>query len=403
MEFLLCQFLCFGLYGYGVRTMGNLTKGLCKDLITALLGLLILTLAAWLGLPSLGWVLVSALFLAYTFFYDQELFAFQWRNTILPGLALAGLWTLVQVTNGPCPHGLLPPVLDAPPAACSVSVTLGLCFLLQCQLAWKREQLSAWTATVWGAMYLALSVWSHRFSEPLFCLGLGVGLFFVLEYTLRRYQSGYERNTRDFQTSVLAHQYEEIKTIYLNMRGWRHDYHNHIQVMKAHMALGQMEALSGYLDALEQELSRVDAYVKSGNLMIDAILNSKLSLARQQEIALHCTATLPERLSISDVDLCVILGNLLDNAIEACEKIAAEERFLRIYCAVIKNQLYISVQNSAKEELDFDERNYISKKRGNHGLGMKRVQVLVDQYGGFLNLQNQPGIFAAEVLLPLTA
>src|SRR5699024_5092343 len=99
---------------------------------------------------------------------------------------------------------------------------------------------------------------------------------------------------------------------------------NHIQVMKAHMALGQMEALSGYLDALEQELSRVDAYVKSGNLMIDAILNSKLSLARQQEISLHCTATLPERLSISDVDLYVILGNMLVNAIEACEKFAAE-------------------------------------------------------------------------------
>ena len=70
---------------------------------------------------------------------------------------------------------------------------------------------------------------------------------------------------------------------------------------------------------------------------------------------------------------------------------------------MVKHQLYLSVQNSAKEELDFDERNYISKKRGNHGLGMKRVKVLVDQYQGFLNLQNQPGIFAAEVLLPLTA
>ena len=69
----------------------------------------------------------------------------------------------------------------------------------------------------------------------------------------------------------------------------------------------------------------------------------------------------------------------------------------------VKHQLYLSVQNSAKEELDFDERNYISKKRGNHGLGMKRVKVLVDQYQGFLNLQNQPGIFAAEVLLPLTS
>ena len=117
--------------------------------------------------------------------------------------------------------------------------------------------------------------------------------------------------------------------------------------------------------------------------------------------ALDCAADLPEQLSVSDVDLCVILGNLLDNAVEACEKIPPEARFLRVYCAVIKNQLYLSVQNSAKEELDFDERNYISKKRGNHGLGLKRVQVLADRYGGFLNLQNQPGIFAAEVLLPL--
>lgn len=72
---------------------------------------------------------------------------------------------------------------------------------------------------------------------PALCLGLGFGLFSVLEYTLRHYQTGYERSTRDFQSSVLTHQYEEIKTIYLNMRGWRHDYHNHIQVLKAHMAM----------------------------------------------------------------------------------------------------------------------------------------------------------------------
>ena len=62
---------------------------------------------------------------------------------------------------------------------------------------------------------------------------------------------------------------------------------------------------------------------------------------------------------------------------------------------------YISIQNSAKEELDFNERNYISTKRGNHGLGMKRVKLLVDKYEGFLNLQNEPCIFAAEISIPL--
>ena len=94
------------------------------------------------------------------------------------------------------------------------------------------------------------------------------------------------------------------------------------------------------------------------------------------------------------------IGNLLDNAIESCQKLN-ENKFIRIYVAIIKKQLYISIQNSAKEELDFNDRNYITNKRGNHGLGMKRVNILVNKYNGFLNLQNEPGIFASEVTLPI--
>lgn len=68
---------------------------------------------------------------------------------------------------------------------------------------------------------------------------------------------------------------------------------------------------------------------------------------------------------------------------------------------VNKSQLYLSIQNSAKAEPDFEERNYISKKRGNHGLGMKRVQTATEKYHGYLNLANEPGIFAAEVTMPI--
>ena len=136
--------------------------------------------------------------------------------------------------------------------------------------------------------------------------------------------------------------------------------------------------------------------------MTDAILNSKLALAKQKSVNnINCKAVLPETLSIEDVDLCVLLGNLLDNAIEACEKIPEEMRFLRIYMVAKKSQLYVSIQNSAKEELDFNERNYISTKRGAHGLGMKRVKAMTDKYEGYLTLANESGIFAAEVTLPL--
>ncbi|QSX07343.1 GHKL domain-containing protein [Sedimentibacter sp. zth1] len=185
------------------------------------------------------------------------------------------------------------------------------------------------------------------------------------------------------------------------MRGWRHDYHTHIQTVKAYLALNQIKEANNFLQELEQDLVKVDSYVKSGNLMLDAILNSKISLADNKNIYVKCKANLPENISISDIDLCVILGNILDNAIEACEKIDENKRFIRIYISTLKNQLYISVQNSAKEELGFNEKNYITTKRGNHGLGMKRVKILVDKYEGYLNLQNEPGIFASEITIPL--
>lgn len=166
----------------------------------------------------------------------------------------------------------------------------------------------------------------------------------------------------------MEHQYEEIKGVYMDMRGWRHDYHNHMQVMKAQLALGNLEEIQEYLNALEKELDHVDTLVKSGNLMTDAILNSKLTLARRQKIRINCNAKIPERISVEDVDLCVILGNLMDNALEACKQITEENRFLRIYMKVNKSQLYLSIQNSAKEDPDFDEQNYITKKGATTGL-----------------------------------
>ena len=188
--------------------------------------------------------------------------------------------------------------------------------------------------------------------------------------------------------------------MYLNMRGWRHDYHNHIQSVKAYLALGQTTQAQSYLDELDADLTQVDAYIRSGNLMVDAVLNSKLSLAKKAEIRVECTTQLPEALVLTDTDLCVLLGNLLDNAIEACQQIEPERRWLRVYMALNKQQLYISVQNAAKEILNFNERNYVTSKRGQHGLGLMRVKLLVDKYEGYLNLQNEPGIFAAEVTLP---
>lgn len=226
----------------------------------------------------------------------------------------------------------------------------------------------------------------------------------IMVITFDQYATSIEsdniKNMEIFQRKLLSHQYEEIKEAYINMRGWRHDYHNHLQAMKAYLSMNQLKELDEYLFKLERDLDEVDSLVKSGNLMMDAILNSKITIMMNYNINVDFKAILPEEIKITDVDLCVMVSNLLENAIEACLKIPQEQRFIRVFSEVYGSQFYLSIQNSAMENLDFNAQNYISNKRGEHGFGMKRVQLLVDKYNGFLNLQNEPGIFASEITIP---
>lgn len=134
------------------------------------------------------------------------------------------------------------------------------------------------------------------------------------------------------QNKLLERQYEEMRSTYKEMRGWRHDYRNHMQVLKIYLEEGKLEQGKEYIMQMDKDLNDIEHMVRSGNIMADAILNSKLSLARTKDISVNATAKIPENLPISDTEFCVIFGNLLDNAIEACEKIKEkEDRFIRIY------------------------------------------------------------------------
>ena len=398
------QILWLSLYWYYVEQLGEMEKGYAKRLLGFSLTAGILVLSIWLP-ACLVWLLLTAVILLYDLFFDKEPFAAQWWRIWLPGFFIATLFlfpfpntflTGFTADNKFLLHGpvtLLFLLLLARKRnilrAGSVILTLTIYFLV-CAFLWLsgNRQLLQMAEPLRGVL-----LWGGALLETL--------LFLIIEGTLYFYKKGYEFQTEQFRRDLMEHQYEEIKGVYMDMRGWRHDYHNHMQVMKAQLALGNLEEIQEYLNALEKELDHVDTLVKSGNLMTDAILNSKLTLARRQKIRINCNAKIPERISVEDVDLCVILGNLMDNALEACKQIAEENRFLRIYMKVNKSQLYLSIQNSAKEDPDFNEQNYITKKRGNHGLGMKRVQTAVEKYQGYLNLANEPGIFAAEVTIPL--
>ncbi len=210
-----------------------------------------------------------------------------------------------------------------------------------------------------------------------------------------------EKRLGEFQDNILKKQREEVQNIYQTMRGWRHDYHNHMQAIKAYLAMNQVEETLAYLEHLEEDLDSIDIAIQTGNVALDAILSSKVSIAAKRDIDVNYTAKVPGKLQVSDVHLCAIIGNLLDNAVEACESVEAGKKFIRIYIGIFRNQLYISVSNATSATRRRSLAELATTKQGEHGLGLGRVDRIVEGYNGFLNRENEPGIFATEIMLPL--
>lgn len=205
-----------------------------------------------------------------------------------------------------------------------------------------------------------------------------------------------------FQNDLISKHCTEVENIYNQMRGWRHDYHNHIQTLKAYLALEQLREIGGYLNKLDLDLASVDTILKTGNVMVDAILNSKISLAMSKKINVNAKAAVPRDLTVSEIDLCVVLGNLIDNATEACLALPdAADRIIRIYVDIFNDYLYISVANSMGNEIKKGNSGYISTKGASHGFGLMRIDKIINKYGGHINRQNEEDVFATEVMLPL--
>lgn len=210
-----------------------------------------------------------------------------------------------------------------------------------------------------------------------------------------------DRQIAAYQQELIETHYREVDNMYRQIRGWRHDYRNHIQTMKAYAANGDMEAIKAYLDELDTDLNTVDTVVKTGNAIADAVLNSKISLAKSKGIQVVADAHIPVKLKSSEIDLCCILGNLFDNAIEASVRLPEEQRRIRVYMDMKSTQLYISFTNfTAGKKLNKVGGVFRSTKGEGHGFGLVRIDAIVERLDGYISRNSEDGAFTTEILLP---
>jgi len=203
----------------------------------------------------------------------------------------------------------------------------------------------------------------------------------------------------EYQTEQSEKHLNEVRSIYREMRGYKHDFHHHLQTLKGQLEAGEAERALAYIEQLDHRLMNVDTLLKTGNVSLDAILSAKIAQAKEEQIAVTVKANVPDTLTISDLELSIVVGNLLDNAIEAC-RIAQGERFIRIFISMKGTMLYFSMLNAAGTKKKKTGSLFATHKDGVHGFGLRRAEAILEEHGGWVKYNSEDGAFTSEFLVP---
>ncbi len=164
----------------------------------------------------------------------------------------------------------------------------------------------------------------------------------------------------------------------------RHDLRHHMVTILEYLKKNNADAAQEYLNKLCNLYDDSSIPTVCRNRSADAIISHYLKLAKQQDIAVVTNLNIPDNLGIDNLDLCVVIGNCLENAIEACSNISdSEARFVDINVTITKGHLVIKIENSFNGLVQHKDDSFFSTKKGlDHGIGISSVKTLVDKYQG---------------------
>lgn len=257
------------------------------------------------------------------------------------------------------------------------------------------------------SFYLILLIMSFEDADPktvalccILALIINFVAFYFYEVVTAYAISKMEKQREEEKNRYYLRQLETMEAFSESMRSFRHDLKNHTITMQAYLKNKQYDALETYLSDTFIEKALSEESIHCGNTVIDSILNFKIHEAGNKGITLEAKVSIPPQLHISDSDLTVILGNLLDNAIEAVEPLT-EERVIQLTISYQKGNLILSVKNPYKGELLKKGDRWITSKKDKdlHGYGLSNVKHIVDKNGGTMRIQTEQQIFSVTMML----
>lgn len=218
-----------------------------------------------------------------------------------------------------------------------------------------------------------------------------------------------QQKSGQYQSQIAA--YKMLEEQHRQSERLRHDMKNHIIALSGLLESKDYKKMAEYLNTMEHSGNLGGGEI-TGSTAVDAILYQKRTCAEQNNILWKCDAAIPKACDINEFDLCVLFGNLLDNAIEACEKMHGDEnRFINVLAKTVKGCLLLEVKNST-DLTDISDTKYdsvdISRMRHNHadvpnilythkenpekhGIGLLNIDDVVQNYDGVMDIEFKEG------------
>ncbi len=224
-------------------------------------------------------------------------------------------------------------------------------------------------------------------------------LFYIYDVLQQLYADKMEKKMIEQRVAMYETELEIMNKSYNGIRAFRHDMRHHLNELKFYIEHKEYDNLSKYIERMELSTQNKNEYASSGNREIDSTINYLLQKAEKLISKAEINIAIPENLEIDIFSINVILGNLLENAIEASEN--SEEKYLKVEIKARKGLLLIMIENSFQEKPISENGKFISRKQPtiNHGIGIKSVQAIVEELGGECDISWNDFRFMAKVLI----
>lgn len=233
------------------------------------------------------------------------------------------------------------------------------------------------------------------------------GLLFSTFFALYLYEHLAEQTElinkqRQFEQQVQsqAKHMDEILAVQNQLKKFRHDFSLHLTALSGYFRDKDYDGGLGYIESISSIIDESRKFVDTGNTALDTIINTKKVLAESKNIDFKVTLQIPENLAIDATDVCIIFGNALDNAIEACERTENIDKKIKLAIIYEDNRIFCKIVNTAFKSKDKKSLYETSKKdKNNHGFGLENIRTSLAKYNAIPEITQTETEFTIKFLI----